>query len=569
MNYSNNERHTDDMTNNDDDHSNNNTMEIENDDRREQPTPAPRLAPAIHTTLPSLMVDHQQPTRNEKAIYQRSSELIDEQSRSPQAAACRASPTLSLSSAPVDPNSTAALASLPPQPSISEKALYQRSFDLIDTFAASQDSLNRGGNVSLPPNASRNNKDMEEEQTQPDLANPVADIMGTPSSQVVASTSGSLESSRARHHSHNKGPAMNTNGSSAQTPGAQFVRSRPIGVLPSQFIEMYRRQLSTHAEVGTILQTTTPVISTRQCDPLPPPEECPPAADTKLKSLPRTRLYHLLIALAGCILVAGVVGVTFAVIKGKRTTAVGYDTGASRFSPFTTDCQSLITQAHPHPYSQCYCNKKITTAASDIVSRYGNLTASFIRDVYPSFNESFESCTSSNQALVWLASGDGYTDSTPIDTMRQRYRLAVLFSLWNGLGWAGTGGWLSSGDECSWFGLSCNNYGTVVSVSLSNNSVVGELTPAMPLLTNLVSLVLDGNYFHGSNIPREINVMINLQHLELVSTGINGTIPRELFELNATLQYFNAADNSLTGTIPTLIAALGNLRKQSPVTSMR
>jgi hypothetical protein len=509
---------------------------------------------------------------SEKAIYQRSSDLIDQQGTA------QLSPKL-LNSC-----------------SINEKAIYQRSSDLIDQYETAQSIPNR---LKSPPGERAIHQSesalvdqritdpsaphrlepvvpredvMWQEQTSYDvehgvgrdpneaahgldyiaghagLASPVAVSRVTSlSDRHMPSSSGSNKAALV--------PRLNNDGSRAPRPGASFVRSRPIGIPSSQFIQWYRREHSLQVVGATF--PSSPVTSSPPVEPLPAPEEAAP--DTNAKSQPPKRCYYLLAAVLACILIAAAVGITFA-IKGKHSGTDG--TTTTRFSPFTKDCSSLDSQSEPHVLSQCYCNNKISTVASDIVTRYDDLSESFVRDVYPSFNESLDSCSPSNQALLWLASGDGGDDpSTDESRLRQRYSLAVLFSLWNGLDWSITSGWLSSENECTWFGIACNTNGTMVTISLSNNSLVGELAPATALLTSLVSLMLDGNDFRGSVIPSEINKMSKLQHLELTSTGINGTIPHQLFDLNETLQYVNIAGNSLTGTIPTLITALGQLRK--------
>jgi hypothetical protein len=186
------------------------------------------------------------------------------------------------------------------------------------------------------------------------------------------------------------------------------------------------------------------------------------------------------------------------------------------------------------------------------------LTTTFIDTVLHDFNESLHSCSPQNQALVWLASGDGAT--TP-GRMRQRYIFAFLFGLWDGPSWSVMDKWLSSVDECDWFGLSCNSVGEVTNITLSNNNARVDLPPIAALLTPLESLTLDYSTLQGNTIPTEVGLLSNLITLSLDTTGIKGTLPAELFNLGSTLQIIDFAQNGLSGTIPTLIGKLTNLRK--------
>jgi hypothetical protein len=366
-------------------------------------------------------------------------------------------------------------------------------------------------------------------------------------------------SERSRHSNSSSKDAFSSetgkggNALNRRTPGAEYVRSRALGVRPSQFIRRSRGQELPYVETAVV--STAAVVLNAPGEPHSEPQESPVNAGTKRRS---KKLVYMLVAVTAAILIVAALSVTFG-IKGKNS---GNNDSTTKFENFTTDCNALKGQAQPHAFSQCYCNGNISIIAADVAVRYSTLMQSFIHEVYPTFNDSINSCSPHNQALVWLASGDGYTDpSTDESQLRQRYSLAVVFSLWNGLAWKRSDEWLSSISECSWFGIVCNNFEIVDTMALSNNSLVGELSPAVPLLTSLISLMVDGNDFRGIGIPTNLGNMSNLQYLELNSTGINGTIPSELFNLSGNLQYFNVAGNDLTGTIPALVEKLTNLSK--------
>jgi hypothetical protein len=221
----------------------------------------------------------------------------------------------------------------------------------------------------------------------------------------------------------------------------------------------------------------------------------------------------------------------------------------------------LNSQEQPSVLSQCSCTGQITIVADDIAARYYDLTSTFIHSVYPGFNESLHSCSPQNQALLWLASGDGTITNSSSSRMLQRYTMSLLFILWNGSNWTAYGLWLSSADECTWYGLNCNNQDKVISIDLSTNNVVVNLPPVAALLSSLESLKVDENTFQGNTIPTEVGLLSNLNTFVLSGTGINGTIPQELFNIGESLLYFDASQNSLVGTIPTLVGNLVHLRE--------
>ena len=56
--------------------------------------------------------------------------------------------------------------------------------------------------------------------------------------------------------------------------------------------------------------------------------------------------------------------------------------------------------------------------------------------------------------------------NTPIDTWINRYALAVLYYATNGPEWIFNEGFLGELSVCDWFGIACNEFGSVMRVSL-------------------------------------------------------------------------------------------------------
>jgi len=99
--------------------------------------------------------------------------------------------------------------------------------------------------------------------------------------------------------------------------------------------------------------------------------------------------------------------------------------------------------------------------------------------------------------------------------------------------------WLSSTDECEWYGVICSNDGVVRGVELIGNSLIGAIPPEISQLRFLQYLALNGNCLFGK-IPSEFGVMPNLLSLELHGNGLSGSVPTELYDATK-LQLLNVA----------------------------
>ncbi len=154
--------------------------------------------------------------------------------------------------------------------------------------------------------------------------------------------------------------------------------------------------------------------------------------------------------------------------------------------------------------------------------------------------------------------------------------------------------WLSSADECEWYGAKCSgNDGVLRGLELSkyiysvrtfeiffipipshqptNNSIsppplysvgndlIGELPPEISQLRFLQYIAFNGNCLYGT-IPPEMGSMPNLLSLELQGNGLSGAIPEELNNadklqlLNGAMQYqypyqCAASDGRIVNTI--------------------
>ena len=92
----------------------------------------------------------------------------------------------------------------------------------------------------------------------------------------------------------------------------------------------------------------------------------------------------------------------------------------------------------------------------------------------------------------------------------------------------------TSSIPCSWFGISCNQAGSVIGLNLTNSSLKGTL-----------------HGFSFSSLP-------NLAILDLSMNGLFGTVPIEISNLSK-LTLLDLSFNKLLGEIPSQIGLLTNL----------
>ncbi|MEO5626387.1 MAG: hypothetical protein ABIQ70_10310 [Dokdonella sp.] len=130
---------------------------------------------------------------------------------------------------------------------------------------------------------------------------------------------------------------------------------------------------------------------------------------------------------------------------------------------------------------------------------------------------------------------------------------AVLRALYDGAGgrnWIRRNGWLTSSNECTWEGISCDTQGShVLRINLiANNlrgSLPGELFSSLP---KLQQLTVSGNSIQGE-LPSFAGSGALLA-VDLANNQFGGSIPS--FDGLTQLQFFSAYSNQLTGSIPSL-----------------
>ncbi|GLU19496.1 hypothetical protein SLE2022_357450 [Rubroshorea leprosula] len=159
--------------------------------------------------------------------------------------------------------------------------------------------------------------------------------------------------------------------------------------------------------------------------------------------------------------------------------------------------------------------------------------------------------------LLHMQSSIGISSTTAGDEVRciESERLALL-AFKQGL--VDEHGWLSSwGNEeerkdcCKWEGVQCSNTtGHIIVLNLTTKlehgyylHLRGNLSPSLFELRHLTYLGLAGNDFNLSSIPKSIGSLNKIQHFDLSSCNLSGSLPSQLANLTS-LQYLDLSDNN-------------------------
>lgn len=161
-------------------------------------------------------------------------------------------------------------------------------------------------------------------------------------------------------------------------------------------------------------------------------------------------------------------------------------------------------------------------------------------------------------AANWLGSSDPLklNPTNPADQFRiqQRYALLAQYFASNG-SWNNEEGWLTAEDECTWYGVQCeevdvgggNVQNAVVLVNLAANNV-GTITPDIAMLNSVTSLNLSGNPWM-SGFPTQIMNMPQLRVLELEDLGLTDDISSINLSVFPNMEVLRLRGNFLQGAL--------------------
>eukprot|EP00934_Nitzschia_sp_Nitz4_P001661 Nitzschia sp. Nitz4//scaffold5_size260463//185128//191136//NITZ4_001006-RA/size260463-snap-gene-0.51-mRNA-1//-1//CDS//3329555412//1661//frame0 len=232
------------------------------------------------------------------------------------------------------------------------------------------------------------------------------------------------------------------------------------------------------------------------------------------------------------------------------------DVAATTTMASVTGSCSFRNVDQPHVIDQCSCDGEISVVADDVSERWASLKSSFMPSVLADFDEDITSCSASNQALVWLSSGVNNGGEAEDYVRHERYGLAYFYLDQNGNDWTTNSMWLSQLDVCMWSGVTCSSQGKVAELDVEDNGLSGQLSGALEVMENIVSLSFADNDLEGT-IPSGIFAMSKLESLDISSNAFNGDIPD--FPEESQLTTISFQNNNLSGKIPSTIGNLQSL----------
>ncbi|PRP79695.1 LRR receptor-like serine/threonine-protein kinase GSO2-like [Planoprotostelium fungivorum] len=146
----------------------------------------------------------------------------------------------------------------------------------------------------------------------------------------------------------------------------------------------------------------------------------------------------------------------------------------------------------------------------------------------------------------------------PLDVLRDIY-ISTGGNYWySARGWGSSTPYCSNNNNNNWYGIYCDRQGSIVTLSLAQNGLNGQIPSSICQLTNLTNLYLPGNFLNGP-LPACIGQLQKLQYLRLFRNQLSGTLPDGLYQLT-NLQVLDFGINSFVGP---LSDSIGNLTQLS------
>lgn len=154
--------------------------------------------------------------------------------------------------------------------------------------------------------------------------------------------------------------------------------------------------------------------------------------------------------------------------------------------------------------------------------------------------------------------GDDYCDGATMPAAE----CGVLVHLYNttgGDGWNHPVAWGVDPNPCVWQGIECSggDHGSVTTITLIGDNLVGAIPPEIGQLSSLTDLRLGSNDL-GGPLPQELANLHNLVELELTANHHTGPLPAWLGTLS-NLRFVFAYDNDFSGPIPAELADASSL----------
>lgn len=204
-----------------------------------------------------------------------------------------------------------------------------------------------------------------------------------------------------------------------------------------------------------------------------------------------------------------------------------------------------------------------------------------------------------SKALAYMEDigSHGFTE----ESLVQRYALACFFFATSAVAtaytdndvesgapapWTDASLWMTTADECQWFGIVCDEEGRVANIDLNENGLTGSIPNEivylketltyldislniifneyldlewMGQLTNIRTLLVGSCYFLYNGVPPFLENLNKMEQMDISYTLFHGPIRPEVFTAMTELTYLEMGGNGYNSTIPSEIATLPSL----------
>lgn len=125
-------------------------------------------------------------------------------------------------------------------------------------------------------------------------------------------------------------------------------------------------------------------------------------------------------------------------------------------------------------------------------------------------------------AANWIINNDLEQLDANSNRLKQRYVISLLYYTLNGPSWLNNTGFLSSSNECLWYGIICLK-DRIYQIALPNNALQGSIPNETAVLQGMQVFNVSGNSLHDT-IPESFYNLTNLVYLDLSRNSIIGTL---------------------------------------------
>ncbi|TDT46848.1 putative secreted protein (Por secretion system target) [Maribacter spongiicola] len=157
-------------------------------------------------------------------------------------------------------------------------------------------------------------------------------------------------------------------------------------------------------------------------------------------------------------------------------------------------------------------------------------------------------------AVFFLSSIQLYSQGSAAS---DREALIALYNSTDGDNW--TNSWDLSADMNTWYGITVNGSGRVISINMYQNNLTGTVPPEISNLTELTGLSLRAQNLTGTVLDK-VTGLTKLSYLDFAFNNLEGTIPESISNLTS-LKNFFLDYNEFSGEIPISLATLTNLER--------